>query len=390
MSTQKHDLSVCPLAKKCGGCDYQGVAYEQQLKEKENAVKKLMKGYGPVSPIIGAADPYHYRNKVHAVFSRQKNGEIVSGIYQEGSHRVVPVDHCQIENEKADEIIVTIRSLLKSFKIKVYDEDTDYGLLRHVLVRTGHVSGQIMVVLVVRSPIFPSKNNFVKALRQKHPEISTVVLNVNERKTNMVLGDRNITIYGKGYIEDTLCGCTFRISPTSFYQINPVQTERLYKTAMMLARLNKRDRVIDAYCGIGTIGMVAAKTVKEVIGIELNEEAVRDAKQNARRNQMDNIRFVQGDAGMFMEGMADREELVDVVFMDPPRSGSSEAFLKSLLILLPKKIVYISCNPETQARDLKVLCRKDYKVEAIQPVDMFQFCGHVENIVLLSRRINEN
>jgi 23S rRNA (uracil1939-C5)-methyltransferase len=390
MSAQKHDLSVCPLAKKCGGCDYQGVAYEQQLKEKENAVKKLMKGYGPVSPIIGAADPYHYRNKVHAVFSRQKNGEIVSGIYQEGSHRVVPVDHCQIENEKADEIIVTIRRLLKSFKIKVYDEDTDYGLLRHVLVRTGHVSGQIMVVLVVRSPIFPSKNNFVKALRQKHPEISTVVLNVNERKTNMVLGDRNITIYGKGYIEDTLCGCTFRISPTSFYQINPVQTERLYKTAMMLARLNKRDRVIDAYCGIGTIGMVAAKTVKEVIGIELNEEAVRDAKQNARRNQMDNIRFVQGDAGMFMEGMADREELVDVVFMDPPRSGSSEAFLKSLLILLPKKIVYISCNPETQARDLKVLCRKDYKVEAIQPVDMFPFCGHVENIVLLSRRINEN
>jgi 23S rRNA (uracil1939-C5)-methyltransferase len=202
----------------------------------------------------------------------------------------------------------------------------------------------------------------------------------------MVLGERNITIYGKGYIEDTLCGCSFRISPTSFYQINPVQTERLYKTAMMLARLNKRDRVIDAYCGIGTIGMVAAKTAKEVIGIELNEEAVRDAKQNARRNQMDNIRFVQGDAGMFMEGMADREEQVDVVFMDPPRSGSSEAFLKSLLILSPKKIVYISCNPETQARDLKVLCRKGYKVEAIQPVDMFPFCGHVETVVLMSRK----
>jgi 23S rRNA (uracil1939-C5)-methyltransferase len=299
---------------------------------------------------------------------------------------VVPVDSCQIENEKADEIIVTIRSLLKSFKIKVYDEDTDYGLLRHVLIRTGHVSGQIMVVLVVRSPIFPSKNNFVKALRQKHPEITTVVLNVNERKTSMVLGERNITIYGKGFIEDTLCGCKFRLSPTSFYQINPVQTERLYKTAMMLARLNKRDRVIDAYCGIGTIGMVAAKTVREVIGIELNAEAVRDAQQNARCNQMNNIRFVQGDAGVFMEGMADREEQADVVFMDPPRSGSSEAFLKSLLVLSPKKVVYISCNPETQARDLKILCRKDYKVDAIQPVDMFPFCGHVECICLLSRR----
>lgn len=386
MREKNRNPEVCPLAKKCGGCDYQGMSYEQQLKEKEQTVRKLMKGLGEVSPIIGAKEPYHYRNKVHAVFSRQKNGEIVSGIYQEGSHRVVPVDACQIENEKADEIIVSVRKLLKSFKIKVYDEDTDFGLLRHVMVRTGHVSGQIMVVLVVRSPIFPSKNNFVKALRALHPEITTVVLNVNERKTSMVLGERNITIYGKGYIEDTLCGCTFRISPTSFYQINPVQTERLYKTAMMLARLNKRNVVIDAYCGIGTIGMVAAKTVKEVIGIELNAEAVRDANANAKRNHMDNIRFVQGDAGKFMEGMADREEQVDVVFMDPPRSGSDEAFLNSLLILAPKKIVYISCNPETQARDLKVLCRKDYQVETIQPVDMFPFTKHVETIVLIQKK----
>lgn len=386
MNEKQNKMTVCPLAKKCGGCDYQGIAYEQQLKEKEQSVRKLMKGFGEVLPIIGAADPYHYRNKVHAVFSRQKNGEIVSGVYQEGTHRVVPVETCQIENEKADEIIGSVRGLLKSFKIKVYDEDTDYGLLRHVMVRTGYVSGQIMVVLVVRSPIFPSKNNFAKALVKLHPEISTIVLNVNERRTSMVLGDRNITIYGKGYIEDTLCGCTFRLSPTSFYQINPVQTERLYKTAMMLARLNKRNVVIDAYCGIGTIGMVAAKTVKEVIGIELNAEAVRDANANAKRNKMDNIRFVQGDAGKFMEGMADREENVDVVFMDPPRSGSDEAFLKSLLILSPQKIVYISCNPETQARDLKVLCKKDYRVEAIQPVDMFPFTKHCESIVLLHKK----
>lgn len=382
----KEEQKVCPLANKCGGCDYQGIPYEQQLKKKEQEVRKLMKGLGTVSPIIGAENPYHYRNKVHAVFARQKNGEIVSGIYQEGTHKVVPVDRCQIENEKADEIIVAIRKLLKSFKIKVYDEDTDYGLLRHVMVRTGQATGQIMVVLVVRTPIFPSKNNFVKALRQLHPEITTIVLNVNERHTTMVLGDRNIPIYGPGYIEDELCGCRFRLSPTSFYQINPQQTERLYKTAMMLARLNKRDRVIDAYCGIGTIGMVAARTVREVIGIELNAEAVRDANANAKRNKMDNIRFVQGDAGRFMEGMADREESADVVFMDPPRSGSSEAFLKSLLILGPKKIVYISCNPETQARDLKVLCRKDYRVEAIQPVDLFPWTGHVETVVLLVKK----
>lgn len=376
---------ICPLAKKCGGCDYQGMPYEKQLQKKEKTVQKLLGSYGKIEPILGAKDPYHYRNKVHAVFSRKRNGEVISGIYQEGTHKVLPVESCQIENQKADEIIGDIRKLLKSFKIKVYDEDTDYGLLRHVLIRTGNKTGEIMVVLVLRSPIFPSKNNFVKVLRTLHPEITTVVLNVNERHTNMILGERNIPVYGKGYIEDVLCGCTFRISPTSFYQINPAQTERLYKTAMTLARLNKRDVVIDAYCGIGTIGMVAAKTAKEVIGIELNAEAVRDAKQNAKRNQMENIRFVQGDAGVFMEGMTDREEKVDVVFMDPPRSGSSEAFLKSLLLLAPKKIVYISCNPETQARDLKILCKRDYKVEAIQPVDMFPWTEHVEVICSLSR-----
>ena len=372
---------VCPLAKKCGGCDYQGIAYEEQLKKKEQTVKKLMKGMGEILPIIGAEDPYCYRNKVHAVFSRKRNGEIVSGIYQEGTHKVVPVEACQIEDQKADAIIGTIRGLLKSFKIKVYDEDTDYGLLRHVLIRTGAKTGQIMVVLVTRSPIFPSKNNFVKALRAVHPEISTVVLNVNERKTSMVLGARNITLYGKGYIEDELCGCRFRISPTSFYQINPAQTEKLYKTA----RLNKRNVVVDAYCGIGTIGMVAAKTVKEVIGVELNGEAVRDAKVNAHLNNMNNIRFVEGDAGVFLEGMADREETVDVVFMDPPRSGSSEAFLQSLLVIRPKKIVYISCEPQTQARDLQAL-KKDYKIEAIQPVDMFPMTEKIETVVLLSRK----
>lgn len=379
---------VCPLAKKCGGCDYQGISYEEQLKKKENSVRKLMKEFGEIRPIIGADDPYHYRNKVHAVFSRKRNGEIVSGIYQEGTHKVVPVDACQIENEKADEIIVSVRKLLKSFNVKVYDEDTGYGLLQPCAgAERGYYDRfRLWWILVVSSPIFPSKNNFVKALRAQHPEISTVVLNVNDRKTSMVLGPRNITLYGKGYIEDRLCGCMFRISPTSFYQINPVQTEKLYKTAMMLARLNKRNVVVDAYCGIGTIGMVAAKTVKEVIGVELNAEAVRDAQSNARQKQHERISdFVQGDAGVFLEGMADREEAVDVVFMDPPRSGSSPEFLKSLLVIRPKKIVYISCEPETQARDLKTL-KKDYKVEAIQLVDMFPFTEKCETVVLLTRK----
>ena len=377
---------VCPLAKKCGGCDYQGISYEEQLKKKENSVRKLMKEFGEIRPIIGADDPYHYRNKVHAVFSRKRNGEIVSGIYQEGTHKVVPVDACQIENEKADEIIVSVRKLLKSFKVKVYDEDTGYGLLRHVLVRTGYMTGQIMVVLVVSSPIFPSKNHFVKALRAQHPEISTVVLNVNDRKTSMVLGPRNITLYGKGYIEDQLCGCMFRISPTSFYQINPVQTEKLYGKAMELAGLTGKERVIDAYCGIGTIGMVAAKSAKEVIGVELNPDAVRDAIKNAKRNQMKNIRFYQDDAGRFMEKMAAKGEKADVVFMDPPRSGSTEQFMKSAVTLAPQKIVYISCDPQTQARDLKYLTKHGYKAMGAYPYDMFPFTKHAENIVLLVKQ----
>ena len=376
---------VCPLAKKCGGCDYQGIAYEEQLKKKEQTVKKLMKGMGEILPIIGAEDPYCYRNKVHAVFSRRRNGEIVSGIYQEGTHKVVPVETCQIEDEKADAIINDIRGLLKSFKIKIYNEDTGYGLLRHVLIRRGFSTGEIMVVLVLGSPVMPSKNNFVKALRKLHPEITTVVLNVNDKRTSMVLGDRETTIYGKGYIEDVLCGLRFRISSKSFYQINPVQTEKLYGKAMELAGLSGTERVIDAYCGIGTIGMVAAKSAKEVIGVELNPDAVRDAVKNAKHNQMKNIRFYQEDAGRFMEKMAALGEKADVVFMDPPRSGSTEQFMKSVVTLAPKKIVYISCDPQTQARDLKYLTRYGYKAMGAYPYDMFPFTKHAENIVLLTK-----
>lgn len=234
---------ICPVAKKCGGCTYQGVPYREQLKKKQKQVEKLLGEFGPVEPILGMEQPFYYRNKVHAVFDRKRDGTIVSGIYQEGSHRVVPVESCQIEDQLADGIIGTIRGLLKSFRIAVYREDTGFGLFRHVLIRRGFTSGQVMVVLVLASPVMPSKNNFVKALRKEHPEITTVVLNVNDRNTSMVLGERNITIYGPGYIEDTLCGCRFRISPSSFYQVNPVQTEVLYQKAMEFAGLTGKERV---------------------------------------------------------------------------------------------------------------------------------------------------
>ena len=380
------NITTCPHAKKCGGCQYQGMDYAAQLKKKQKEMNKLLKDFGKPEPIIGMKDPLHYRNKVHAVFGRTRKGEIISGTYEAGTHKIVNIDECMIEDEISQSIIRTIRGLLRSFKIRTYDEDTGYGLLRHVLVRRGFTTGQVMVVLVLSSPILPSKNNFVKALRKEHPEITTVVLNVNDKKTSMVLGERDIVLYGKGYIEDILCGCTFRISPQSFYQVNPVQTERLYQTAMDYAELTGKERVIDAYCGIGTIGMVAAKKAREVIGVELNRNAVKDARTNAKLNQIKNITFYEGDAGRFMVSMAEEGEKADVVFMDPPRSGSDEAFLSSVIRLSPKRIVYVSCGPDTLARDLKYLTRNGYQVRKMQPVDMFGFTEHCEMVVQLVKK----
>lgn len=379
----------CKVWKKCGGCQYQGVSYTEQIKIKQKNMNKLLKKYGNVKPIIGMDNPFYYRNKVHAVFDRDKKGNIICGTYEAGTHRVVPVEECMIEDKISQEIIRAIRDMLKSFRIKTYDEDTGYGLLRHVLVRRGFSTDEIMVVMVVASPIFPSKNNFVKALRKKFPQISTVVLNVNDKKTSMVLGERDIVLYGKGFIRDRLCGCTFRISPQSFYQVNPVQTELLYKTAIEYAGLGRKERVIDAYCGIGTIGLVAAGKAREVIGIELNKNAVRDAIVNARENKITNARFYQGDAGEFMEGMVSEGERADVVFMDPPRTGSTEKFLTSMVKLGPSRIVYISCGPDTLARDLEFLTKHGYVTRKIQPVDMFSFTEHCEVVCLLTKQFTE-
>ncbi len=382
--TKKKD--ACPYAKKCGGCDYQGKPYEEQLKEKQDYVRKTLRGICETLPVIGMENPYHYRNKVHAVFDIAKGGTIISGVYKAGTHDVVNIDECLIEDEKADAIIRDIRGLLRSFKIKTYDEDTGYGLLRHVLIRKGHYSGQIMVVLVLGSPILPSKNNFVKALRKLHPEITTMVINVNDKRTSMVLGERETTIYGKGFIEDTLCGKVFRISPKSFYQINTVQTETLYGKAIEAAGLTGKETIIDAYCGIGTIGIIASDKAKEVISVELNKDAVRDAISNAKRNDIKNVQFYNADAGEFMVKLAEQKKKVDVVFMDPPRAGSDEAFLSSVVKLAPKKVVYVSCNPETLARDLQYLTKHGYETGKCQPVDMFPFTKHTECVVKLEKK----
>ena len=363
--------SLCPHFKTCGGCQYLDMPYEKQLEHKKKEVSDLLRPFCRVEEIIGMDDPFHYRNKVHAVMARDRKGRIISGVYKEGTHTVLPVETCLIENKKADEIIGTIRELLPSFKMKVFDEDTGYGFLRHVLVRTAHATGEIMVVLITASPVFPSKNNFVKALRKVHPEITTVVQNVNGRDTSMVLGEKEHVLYGPGFIVDVLCGKKFRISSKSFYQINPVQTEKLYNLAIEAAGLTGKETVVDAYCGIGTIGIVAASAAKEVIGVELNKDAVRDAVTNAKANGEKNIRFYNNDAGKFMVQMASQNAHADVVFMDPPRSGSTEEFMDAVAILNPDRVVYVSCNPETLARDLAYFKKKGYRTEKAWAVDQF-------------------
>ncbi|MBR4812527.1 MAG: 23S rRNA (uracil(1939)-C(5))-methyltransferase RlmD [Lachnospiraceae bacterium] len=393
----KPDPAVCPFAKKCGGCDYQGVPYAEQLERKQKAERILLDRFCRVEPILGAADPTHYRNKVHGVFGYVRSGKgmnrnstvkgkVFTGIYEESSHRIVPVRGCMIEDRKATAILQSLCEMAEQFKLKIYDEDRGTGFLRHALIRVARSTGEVMVVLVATDPVFPSKNNFVKELRRRHPEVATVVLNINARDTSMVLGERNIVLYGSGYIEDVLCGLRFRISPSSFYQVNPAQTEVLYQKALEFAGLTGKERVIDAYCGIGTIGMCAAAKAREVIGVELNRDAVRDAVSNAKRNGVNNIRFVGDDAGAFMTRMAADGETADVVFMDPPRSGSTPEFITAVNTLKPARVVYVSCDPETLARDLRLFAKKGWTVERIQPVEMFPYTKHIETVVLLSRK----
>lgn len=383
---ERKSTSLCPVYHDCGGCQLLHLPYEKQLKQKQEMMDNLLKDLCPVKPIIGMNNPFHYRNKVHAVFDHDRMGNALSGFYKGGTHFLVPVDSCLIDDEKADDIIRTIKGMLRSFKILTYDEDTGYGFLRHVLIKRGFATGEIMLVLVTASAIFPSKNNFIKALREKHPEITTIIQNVNDKMTSMVLGEKEQVIFGKGYIEDELCGYRFRISPKSFYQINPVQAEILYNKAIELAKLTGKETVLDAYCGIGTIGLIASKHAGKVIGVELNSDAVKDAVQNARRNGVSNIEFYCNDAGRFMTAMAAAGEKADVVLMDPPRSGSTEEFIDAVATMGPERIIYVSCGPESLQRDLMLFKQKGYQSVEAWPVDMFAGTRHVETAVLLVRK----
>lgn len=375
----------CPYYKKCGGCHLQNMTYEEQLKYKQIKAIKLLGKFCRVKEIIGMENPLHYRCKVQAAFSKDRTG-IISGVFQSATHRIVPIDSCMIEDTEADAIIVTIRNLMKSFKLKPFDQNQNSGFLRHILVRKGFYTGQIMVVLVTATSIFPSCRSFINALLGRHPEITTILQNVNDKPTNLILGEKSIVLYGEGFIEDSILDCNFRISPKSFYQVNPVMTTKLYSKAIEYMSLSGTETVIDTYCGTGTIGILTSKNAKKVIGVEVNADAIKDANFNAKCNGIENIEFFNADASDFMVEMASSGETADVVIMDPPRAGSTERFMRSVVTLSPEKIVYVSCNPETLARDLNYFIKNGYNVRRIQPFDMFPHTNHIEAVVLLNRK----
>ena len=381
----------CKLrAKNCGGCPMLGMDYAAQLKQKEDAVKKLLGKFGPVNAIRGAENPYHYRNKVISTFTTGWGGKLTSGIYAANSHKVLPVESCLLQDEVLDKTMLAVRAAANACHYQPYDEDKGTGLLRHCLLRRGVVTGQVMVVLVTAQPVLPGAKNFVKALlaeaKKQDVTITTVVQNVNPRKTSVVLGDMEKVLYGKGFILDELCGKTYALSPRSFYQINHAQTEVLYGLAVEAAHLTGKEVVLDAYCGIGTIGLTAADHAKQVVGVEVNRDAVHDAIGNAKHNGVKNARFFAADATKWISEAAAAGERADVIFMDPPREGSTPQFIDSVARMAPKRVAYVSCNPVTLARDLELLTRKGYKVESSTPVDMFPHSEHVETVVLLSHK----
>ena len=375
----------CLIERKCGSCKYINVEYNQQLEIKTNYCKDLLKNNNlnmyKVEKIKGMQYPYEYRNKIIVAF----NQKYEFGFYEENSHRIIPYNRCLLHEEVSDLIIKKIQSLLKRYRVSIYDEKRQRGLLRHVLIRRAIVKDQTMIVLVCNDNVFKGSKNFCNELVKSFPSIKTVVLNVNKRKTSIVLGNEEKVLYGKGFIVDELCGLTFKISPKSFYQINHEQCQALYNKAIDLLELKGNEIVIDAYCGIGTIGMVAAKKAKEVIGVELNQDAIKDANNNARMNKIENIRFVNDDASNFMAVLAKTKQRVDCVIMDPPRSGSTKEFMDAIKILNPKKVVYVSCDPTTQVRDIKYFSKLGYQGNVLYPFDMFPHTIHTETLCLLTR-----
>jgi 23S rRNA (uracil1939-C5)-methyltransferase len=377
---------ACPYFDRCGSCQFLHWNYTAQMEWKTDQVRLLFKELGKteVKECLGTTHNFGYRGKNILSF-KSKDRNVIGGYYASKSHQLFDVETCQVAHPKAMAIFLTIKALVRQFKVEIYEEDRKKGLLRHAIIRIAESTGEILVVLVVAHSEFKGRKNFAAALVAKHPEITTIVENINSRSTSIVLGTQERTIYGKGYIVDQLGEFTFKVSARSFYQIHTEQMKVLYDMALEGANLKSNDVLLDAYSGVGTIGIYASKRVKEVLCIESNPDATEDARSNGRHNHTANVKFICSDVAQWILDPTRPAVKVDVVIMDPPREGSDKNFLLALRRLQPRTIVYISCNPETQVRDLKELLM-GYDISSIQPVDMFPQTSHIENIVVLHRR----
>ena len=375
----------CTCFKRCGGCQLD-MPYKEQLERKQQKAERMLSRFCKVSPAAGMDKPYNYRNKVQTVFGFDSRRQLISGIYQSSSGRLTATEDCMLEDVHCTKAALAFKRLMKSFKLAPYDAASGKGFVRHLLTRYSRSTGQLMVCVCAAGSAFPSAKAFAAELKKACPELASFVLNVSTRSLPLSLGDRNITLYGSGCIEDVILGKRFIISPQSFYQVNSVQTEKLYSIAAELAGLGPEDVLIDAYCGTGTIGMICADKVSRVLGTELNPAACKDARENLRLNGIENYTVVNEDAGRFMLSLAEEKTHIDVVITDPPRAGCDRRFLEALTALAPRRVVYISCKIESLERDLKYLTKNGYKASAIQPVDMFPHTVGIETVVLLEKK----
>ena len=377
--------SLCPHHLECGGCQYQHMSYDSELKLKHAYLSDLFKGFKGITipPVVGMPNPYNYRNKSQMTYKLSKNRNVVCGFYAEGTHNIIPVVDCKIQASKATEIINAFNRCLTKHKIEPYDEKTRRGIVRHVVVRYGFNSKEILLCIVTNGEFFPGRKNVVNDLIKMDLGITTIVQNFNARDTSIVLGDKERVLYGPGFIYDYIGKMKFKISARSFYQINTVGMQMLYKRAIELAEIKSSDIVLDTYCGIGTIGILASPQAKEVYGVELNRDAYNDALINAKINGIKNIKFINSDSTKFMVDIASNNTKIDVLIMDPPREGSTEEFINALDKLRPRRIVYVSCDPKTLKRDLYQISKVGYTVSKIEGFDMFPRTFNVETIALL-------
>ncbi|SDC08984.1 23S rRNA m(5)U-1939 methyltransferase [Pelagirhabdus alkalitolerans] len=379
----------CDVYKLCGGCQLQHMSYTMQLNMKHKTVKDNLRKIGHIeiepNPTIGMEDPWRYRNKVQIPVS-SKNGELTTGFYKKRSHEIIDtMDRCIITSEVNDRMVEAVRKIANDLGITSYDEKSHRGMLRHIVVRSSETTDQTMIVIVTRTKDLPHKKKLIKQLTETYPNIKSIMHNVNPNRTNVIMGKETTCLWGEDYIYDTMDGIHFAISAKSFYQVNSDQTKVLYDKALEYAGLTGKETVIDAYCGIGTISLFLAKKAKHVYGVEVVPEAIEDAKKNAELNQIENADFYVGQAEDVMTQWSEGGFTPDVIVVDPPRKGCDEALLDSMIKMNPDRIVYVSCNPSTLARDLAILKEGSYQIDKVQPVDMFPQTHHVENVVLMSR-----